>query len=72
MLSEMAAKVEFQDDTMVMTPAGGYTADAGDLVHRMRASNYMMGALLARFGKAEVSRADATSASGPWTSTSRV
>jgi UDP-N-acetylglucosamine 1-carboxyvinyltransferase len=55
MLSEMKAKVEFQDDTMVIDPSGVDTwRTPADLVHRMRASNYMMGALLARFGKAEV------------------
>lgn len=43
-----------------------------DLVRRMRASIVVLGPLLARFGRARVSLpADAPSAPGPWTSTSR-
>jgi UDP-N-acetylglucosamine 1-carboxyvinyltransferase len=56
MLESLGAKVELSDKgTMTVDPrtVGSYRAPA-ELVRKMRASNYLIGALLGRFGQAEV------------------
>ncbi len=57
MLNFIGAKAEMRDKgTMVIDPRGlnTYKAD-NDMVSRMRASYYLLGVLLGKFGKAEVS-----------------
>lgn len=55
MLTALGARVEFNGSTMLIDPTGVDSFQPPvELVRRMRASYYLMGVLLARFGKAEV------------------
>jgi UDP-N-acetylglucosamine 1-carboxyvinyltransferase len=55
MLVALGAKVEFSNNTMRIDPRGVHSYQPPvELARRMRASYYLMGVLLARFGKAEV------------------
>ena len=55
MLVALGAKVEFSNNTMRIDPRGVNSYQPPmDLARKMRASYYLMGVLLARFGKAEV------------------
>ena len=55
MLTQLGAKVEFAQGVMHVDPRGvGSWVVPQRLSHRMRASSYLLGALLGRFGKAEV------------------
>ena len=55
MLVALGAKVEFENNTMRIDPRGVNSYQPPmDLARKMRASYYLMGVLLARFGKAEV------------------
>ena len=55
MLQALGAKVEIKNHTMIVDCSGVDKWQAPQhLVRRMRASNYLMGALLGRFGRAEV------------------
>ena len=55
-LEGMGAKVEHPETSVVEIDCSGVTCSEpdGELVRRMRASYYLMGALLGRFGKARV------------------
>lgn len=55
MLLALGAQVEFSDNTMRIDPRGVHSYQPPvELARKMRASYYLMGVLLARFGKAEV------------------
>jgi UDP-N-acetylglucosamine 1-carboxyvinyltransferase len=55
MLIALGAKVSFERGTMVIDPSGGgQLADTGGTGAPDAGRNYMMGALLAAFGRAEV------------------
>lgn len=54
-LAEIGAEVEFIDGTMTVDTTNIYTSEVTlNLVKRLRASYYFLGALLPRFGKAEI------------------
>ncbi|MBI2425655.1 MAG: UDP-N-acetylglucosamine 1-carboxyvinyltransferase [Candidatus Hydrogenedentes bacterium] len=56
LLSDMGMKIDFTGRTMTLDPGGLNKPEAEyDLVRRMRASFFVLGPLLARFGKARVS-----------------
>lgn len=52
---QLGAKVTFKDDSMAIDPMGmsNFAADF-ELVRRMRASYYLLGAMLGKYGKAEI------------------
>ena len=55
MMEYLGAKVKFENNTLWVDPRPLHTWRAPtELVRKMRASNYLMGVLLGRFGKAEV------------------
>ncbi len=55
MLVALGAQVEFSNNTMRIDPRGVHSYQPPvELARKMRASYYLMGVLLARFGKAEV------------------
>jgi len=55
MLTALGARISFENGTMILDPRGvnSYQPPV-ELVRKMRASYYLMGVLLARFGQAEV------------------
>jgi UDP-N-acetylglucosamine 1-carboxyvinyltransferase len=56
LLMHMGAKTEFNGTTMTISAESGVSPEAPyDLVRKMRASFFVLGPLLARFGKAKVS-----------------